>query len=82
MFCVSYLGALCLSALTPGLQREAWKTARELQRERNVEKMIECEIRRRDELHFVVVTDDVYLTDRLVGNGVLVLSYRQLTSMF
>jgi hypothetical protein len=33
---------------------------------------------------FLVVTDDVYLTDRLVrwNNGVLVLSYAQLTTMW
>jgi len=75
-------GALCLSALTPGLRKHGLKVARELQRERSVERVIECELRRREGLRFVVVTDDVYLTDRLVGCGVLVLSYNQLTNMF
>jgi len=76
-------GALCLSALTPGLRKDSWKIARELKQAKSgVEKVIECEMRRRDELRFVVVTDDVYLTDRLVKSGVLVLSFNQLTKMF
>mmetsp|Transcript_44545 Transcript_44545/g.94802 ORF Transcript_44545/g.94802 Transcript_44545/m.94802 type:complete len:692 (+) Transcript_44545:101-2176(+) len=75
-------GALCLSALTPGLQKHSCKIIRELLRERGVEKVIRCELRRRDELRCAVVTDDVFLADRLVGNGVLVLSYSQLTNMF
>ena len=75
-------GALCLSGLTHGLQKNSLRIARELQRERSVERVIECELRNRDELRDVVVTDDVYLTDRLVKNGVLVLSYKQLTFMW
>ncbi len=66
-------GAVCLSSLTAGFLR----IARELRREKSIERVIECERRDRDKLRFVVVTDDVYLTDRLVrgNNGVLVLSY-------
>lgn len=75
-------GALCLSAMTPGLRRQSLRIARELRRERGVERVIECEWRARGELRFAVVTDDVYLTDRLVKEGVLVLSYNQLTNMF
>ena len=75
-------GALCLCGLTAGLQKEGWRTARELQREKSIEKVIECEVRRRDEIKYLVVTDDIFLTDRLVQNGVLVLSFRQLTNMF
>ena len=76
-------GAVCLSSLTAGLRRGSLRIARELQREKSIERVIECERRDRDELRFVVVTEDVYLTDRLVrGNGVLVLSYTQLTTMW
>ena len=76
-------GALCLSGLTAGLQKDSWKIARELQRERSVEKVIECELRRREELQYIVVTDDVFLTERLTRSGiVLVLSYRQFEHMF
>ena len=76
-------GALCLSALTAGLQRHSLRIAKELQRERgSVERVIECELRNRDDVRNVVVTDDVYLTDRLVKNGVLVLSYKQLSCMW
>lgn len=76
-------GALCLSGLTANLQKDSWRTIRELQRERGVERVIECELRRRDELVHVVVTDDVFLTERLVQLGtVLVLSYRQMEHMF
>ena len=76
-------GALCLSGLTANLQKDSWRTIRELQRERGVERVIECELRRRDDLKHVVVTDDVYLTERLVQLGtVLVLSYRQMEHMF
>jgi hypothetical protein len=76
-------GALFLSGLTTNLHRDSWKTVRELQRERGVDKLIECELRRRDELTHVVVTDDVFLTERLSQLGtVLVLSYRQMEDMF
>ena len=76
-------GALCLSGLTQNLQKDSMRTIRELQRERGVEKVIECELRRRDELVHVVITDDVYLTERLVHLGtVLVLSYSQMKNMF
>jgi len=76
-------GALCLSALTTSLKKHSLKIARELQREKSIEKVIECELRDRDELRFVVVTDDVYLTDRLVrGNKVLVLSFQQLLNLW
>ncbi|KAL7528936.1 hypothetical protein ACHAWF_002772 [Thalassiosira exigua] len=75
-------GALCLSSLTPALRKDGTKTAKKLSRERGMEKVIECELRRRDELECVVVTDDVYLTDRLVREGVLVLSFRQMLAMF
>ncbi len=76
-------GAVFLTGLTSGLQLDSWKIARELQRERVVEKVIECEIRSRDELRYIVVTDDVFLTERLSRSGVtLVLSYRQLERMF
>ncbi|KAL3782148.1 hypothetical protein ACHAW5_007893 [Stephanodiscus triporus] len=76
-------GALCLSSLTAGLRRSSLRIARELQREKSIERVIECERRDRDELRYVVITDDVYLTDRLVrGNGTLVLSYIQLTNMW
>eukprot|EP00571_Detonula_confervacea_P005909 CAMPEP_0172332020 /NCGR_PEP_ID=MMETSP1058-20130122/62224_1 /TAXON_ID=83371 /ORGANISM="Detonula confervacea, Strain CCMP 353" /LENGTH=661 /DNA_ID=CAMNT_0013049297 /DNA_START=36 /DNA_END=2018 /DNA_ORIENTATION=+ len=75
-------GAHCLSALTAGLQKDSLRTARELQRERSIERVIECELMSRDELRCVVVTDDVFLTDRLVRNGVLVLGFRQMTNMW
>ncbi|KAL7514614.1 hypothetical protein ACHAXN_011956 [Cyclotella atomus] len=76
-------GALCLSGLTAALQKDSWRIIRELQRERGVERVIECELRRRDEIVHVVVTDDVFLTERLVNLGtVLVLSYRQMGHMF
>lgn len=76
-------GALCLSSLTAKLQKDSWRTIRELQRERGVERVIDIELRCRDELINVVVTDDVFLTERLVNLGsVLVLSYRQMESMF
>ncbi|KAL3790997.1 hypothetical protein HJC23_002986 [Cyclotella cryptica] len=76
-------GALCLSGLTANLHNDSWKTVRELRRERGVEKVVECELRGRDELTHVVVTDDVFLTERLVQLGtVLVLSYRQMENMF
>jgi hypothetical protein len=46
--------------------------------------VIECEHRDRDKLCLVVVTDGVYLTNRLVRgkNRVLVLSYMQLMTMW
>lgn len=77
-------GAVCLSSLTPGLRKSSLRIARELEREKCIERVIECERRCRDELRFVVVTDDVYLCDRLVrdNDGVLVLSYMQLTTMW
>jgi len=75
-------GALCLSALTAGLQKSSLRIARELQRERSIEKVIKCELRRRDELRYVVVTDDVYLTDRLTRNNVMVLRFSQLRTMW
>ena len=76
-------GAVCLSGLTNKLQRHSWKLARELQRERGIEKVIECELRRRQDLKYLVVTDDVYLTERLVrSHGVVVLSFMQFSSMF
>ena len=76
-------GALCLSGLTENMQKDSRRTIRELQRERGVEKVIDCELRRRDELVHVVITDDVYLTERLVHLGtVLVLSYSQMKYMF
>jgi hypothetical protein len=76
--------AVCLSSLTAGLRRGSLRIARELQREKSIERVIECERRDRGKLCFVVVTDEVYLTDRLVrgNNGVLVLSYAQLTTMW
>ncbi|KAL9190567.1 hypothetical protein ACHAXT_000273 [Thalassiosira profunda] len=75
-------GALCLSAVTSGLKKNSLRIARELQRQRGVEKVIELELRRRADLRHIVVTDDVLLTDRLVADGVLVLSFKQLTKMF
>jgi hypothetical protein len=76
-------GAVCLAALTTSLKKHSLKIARELQREKSIDKVIECELRDRDELRFVVVTDDVYLTDRLVrGNKVLVLSFQQLLNLW
>jgi len=76
-------GALCLCALTAGLQKHSLRIAKELQRERgSVERVIECELRDRSSVTNTVVTDDVYLTDRLVKNGVLVLSYKQLSCMW
>lgn len=75
-------GALCLAALTPGLQKHSLRTAQELRRERGVERVIGCELRRRGDLRRVVVTDDVFLTERLVQQGVLVLSFLQLTHLF
>ena len=76
-------GALCLSGLTANLQKDSWRTVCELQRERAVERVIECELRKRDKLTHIVVTDDVLLTERLVQLGtVLVLSYRQMEHMF
>lgn len=76
-------GAVFLTGLTSKLQLDSWKIAKELQREGGVEKVIECEMRSRDELRYVVVTDDVFLTERLSQSGVtLVLSYRQLERMF
>jgi len=76
-------GAVFLTGLTSKLQLDSWKIAKELLRERGVEKVIECELRSRDELRYVVVTDDVFLTERLARSGVtLVLSYRQLERMF
>ena len=76
-------GAVCLSGLTNKLQRQSWKLARELQRERGIEKVIECELCRRQDLKYLVVTDDVYLTERLMkSHAVLVLSFMQFSHMF
>lgn len=76
-------GALCLAAMTASLRKHSLKVARELQREKSIDKVIECELRDRNELHFIVVTDDVYLTDRLVrGSTVLVLSFQQLLHLW
>jgi hypothetical protein len=76
-------GALCLAALTTSLKKHSLKIARELQREKSIEKVIECELRERGTLRSIVVTDDVYLTDRLVrGNAVLVLSFHQLINLW
>lgn len=75
-------GALCLSGITVSHQRDSLKIARELERGR-VERVIECELRRRDEVRFIVVTNDVFLAERLTSKGgVLVLSYRQMEHMF
>jgi len=76
-------GALCLSSLTMGLHKNSLAIARELRREKSINSVIECELRDRDELRHLVVTNDVYLTDRLVReNRVLVLSYNQFTNMW
>ncbi len=76
-------GAVCLSGLTNKLQRHSWKLVRELQREKGIEKVIECELRRRQDLKYLVVTDDVYLTERLMrSHAVLVLSFLQFSNMF
>jgi RNA exonuclease 4 len=76
-------GAICLSGLTDKLQRHSWKLARDLQREKGIEKVIECELRRRQDVMYVVVTDDVYLTERLMrSRGVMVLSFMQFSNMF
>jgi hypothetical protein len=76
-------GALCLSSLTMGLHKNSLSIARELRREKSINSVIECELRNRDELRYLVVTNDVYLTDRLVReNRVLVLSYNQFTNMW
>jgi len=76
-------GAVCLSGLTNKLQRHSWKLARELQREKGIEKVIECELRRRQDVKYLVVTDDVYLTERLMSSRtVMVLSFMQFSNMF
>jgi len=76
-------GAVCLSGLTNKLQRHSWKLARELQREKGIEKVIECELRRRQDLKHLVVTDDVYLTERLMrSHDVVVLSFMQFSNKF
>ena len=75
-------GALCLASLTPGLRKHGLRTARELRRERGIERVIACERRPRGDLRAVVVTNDVFLTERLVQQGVLVLSFRQLMHLF
>jgi len=76
-------GAVCLSGLTNKLQRHSWKLARELQREKGIEKVIECELRRRQDLKHLVVTDDVYLTERLMrSHAVVVVSFMQFSNMF
>ena len=76
-------GALCLTGLTNKLQRHSWKLAKELQREKGIEKVIECELRSRHELKDLVVTDDVYLTERLMRcSNVVVLSFMQFSNMF
>ena len=78
-----YEGAICLSGLTIGLQKDSLRIARELQRERGIQRVIECKLKKRVELRYVVVTDDIFLTERLIRSGVvLVLSYRQLEHMF
>ena len=66
-----------------GLHKNSLAIARELRREKSINSVIECELRDRDELRHLVVTNDVYLTDRLVReNRVLVLSYNQFTNMW
>ena len=41
------------------------------------------ELRRRQDLKYLVVTDDVYLTERLMRNhAVVVLSFMQFSNMF
>jgi hypothetical protein len=76
-------GAVCLTGLTNKLQRHSWKLARELQREKGIEKVIECELRSRHDVQYVVVTDDVYLTERLMrSHAVMVLSFLQVNNMF
>ena len=73
-------GAACLSGLTNKLQRHSWKLARELQRERGIEKVIECELRRRQDLKYLVVTDDVYLTNKYEVNQIRYTSERLMRS--
>jgi hypothetical protein len=76
-------GALCLSGLTNKLNRHSWKIARDLQREKGIEKVIECELRRRQDLQYLVVTDDVFLTERLIrSHAVMVLKFMQFSNMF
>jgi hypothetical protein len=77
-------GAVCRSPLMAGMRRGRLRIAQELQREKIIKRVIKCEHRDKDKLHFVVVTDNIYLTNRLVrgNNGVLVLSYPQLTTMW
>lgn len=74
-------GALCLAGLTPELQKQSLQIARnELY---NVKHLLEFEMRPRHMLTSVVVTEDVLLTDRLVGNNnkTLVLNYKQLEKL-
>ena len=76
-------GALCLSGLTEGLRKSSLNIARELQRARGVERVIDCTRRSRREIRNVVVTDDVLLADRLVqNNATIVLSFMQFERMF
>ena len=77
-------GAHFLGGLTVRLQKNSLQTATELQRAR-VYNLVEYELRPRQALRNIIVTDDILLTDRLVtanGGINLVLSWRQLQQMF
>ena len=63
------------------LLRNSLKTARELKRAR-VHQVVEYEVRKCRDVRSIVVTEDVLLTDRVVGVGGLVLTYKQLQQLF
>ena len=70
-------GALCLTALSPRLQKHSYSIAKELEKAR-VHNIIEYEIRKRSDVSSVVITNDILLADRLVKLGVIVLNYKQM----
>lgn len=70
-------GALCLTGLTGSLLKRSLQIAKELKRAR-VSNLVQYEIRERQDVRSVVFTDDVLLADRVVQEGGIVLSNRQM----
>mmetsp|Transcript_18839 Transcript_18839/g.29175 ORF Transcript_18839/g.29175 Transcript_18839/m.29175 type:complete len:215 (+) Transcript_18839:344-988(+) len=73
-------GALCLTGLTGGILKRSLQIAKELKRAR-VSNLVEYELRERQNVRSVVFTDDVLLADRVVKQGGIVLSNRQMQDL-
>jgi len=73
-------GALCLTGLTGGILKRSLQIAKELKRAR-VSNLVEYELRERQNVRSVIFTDDVLLADRVVKQGGIVLSNRQMQDL-